>query len=124
MEYERDNGFEFVVRATTSLHPYTDDDSYDFSSASGRNLSPVRGHIFLDKNADGIFNEGDEPLPGVKLRFGGARSKEKSDEKGYIIANAPANRLMNIMIDKGLLKTLSRSRRSRFQRRSCLWQNS
>lgn len=104
MEYERDNGFEFVVRATTSLHPYTDDDSYDFSSASGRNLSPVRGHIFLDKNADGIFNEGDEPLPGVKLRFGGARSKEKSDEKGYIIANAPANRLMNIMIDKRTLE--------------------
>lgn len=97
--YERNQGWDFILRATTSLHPYTNDGLYDFSSKSKRDYAPVRSLVFLDQNADGILNNGEEPIEGARLKLGNARTKTKTDEDGYIIANAPADKLINIALD-------------------------
>lgn len=84
-EYIQERGWEFVLRASTSLHPYTEDGGYALSSENKRTVSPVRGNVFLDRNADGAFNEGDEPLEGVRLAIDGGRSREETNADGTVI---------------------------------------
>lgn len=102
-EYEREKGWEFVLRATTSLHPYTPDGSYDLSSRSHRNYAPVRARVFLDNDLDGAFSEGDEPLPETHLMMGYAHSNESTNEDGFIIAPGPRGRKINVQVDKATL---------------------
>jgi hypothetical protein len=100
-DYERERGWEFMVRATTSLHSLTPDRSYTFDSKSRRNYAPIFGHAFLDKDEDGEFDEGtDQPLDDVKLLVGGSSgSKKGSDENGYLVADGPHNEKVNVEID-------------------------
>lgn len=104
ISHTRDEGWDFILRATTSLHPYTKDNDYTFSSRSKKDTAPVKAFVFLDKNVDGIFNEDDEPLPNVRLKMDTVRSKTMTDESGYIIASAPEGKLTNIYIDVGTLE--------------------
>lgn len=97
--YDRGKGWNFTLRTTTSLHPYTDNDRYTFSSASKRSSAPVKAYVFLDENADGEMNEGEEPLKGVKIKYGSGRSQNQTDETGYIIADLPTDRLINVQLD-------------------------
>ncbi len=101
--YERGMGWEFVLRASTSLHPYTEDNSYALSSVSQRNASPVKAFVFLDKDADGEFNGDDEPIEGAKIKYGGGKSKTKTDENGYVIASVPSDKLQNVRLDTASL---------------------
>ena len=102
--YQRGEGWDFILRATTSLNPYTPDGRYGFSSDQKREYSPVRAQVFLDKDLDGVFGEGDEPLPDARLRIGTTNSQITADENGMIIANAPADRLTNFQIDPSSLE--------------------
>jgi len=102
--FQRGRGWDFVVRTTTSLNPYTDNDRYTFTSASKRQSSPVRAQVFLDRDADGELDEGEEPLQNAKLSFGGGRSKDTTDENGYVIADVPFDKLINISLDSGSLE--------------------
>lgn len=43
----------------------------------------VRAFVFLDKNGDNVFGEGDEPIPDVILRAPQNGGKELTDEEGY-----------------------------------------
>ncbi|MEM7651269.1 MAG: carboxypeptidase-like regulatory domain-containing protein, partial [Pseudomonadota bacterium] len=98
-QFERQSGWDFILRATTSLHPYTPDGSYELSSRQRRNDSPIQGLVFLDNNLDGEFDEGDEPLEGVKLGIGNGRSANETNEDGYVTANSASDRLTNFRID-------------------------
>lgn len=100
-DYERERGWEFIVRATTSLHSLTPDRSFAFDSKSRRNYAPIFGMAYLDKDEDGEFDEGsDQPLEGVKLLVGGSTAhKEGSDESGNLVANGPHNERVNVEID-------------------------
>ncbi len=100
-DYERERGWEFIVRASTSLHSLTPDRSFTFDSKSRRTYAPIFGKAYLDKDEDGEFDEGtDQPLEGVKLLVGGGSgSREGSDENGNLVANGPHNEKVNIEID-------------------------
>lgn len=84
-EYVQERGWLFALRSTTSLHPYAPDGGYGLSSESKRKVAPVRAKVFLDRNADGVFNEGDEPLEGIKLSANGARGQESTNENGDVV---------------------------------------
>lgn len=101
--YERDHGWDIVLRATTSLNPYTPDGHYTLTSKQARQQSPINAHVFLDKNLDGVFNGDDEPLEGVKLNIGQGLSKNETDENGKVITSAPADKLTNFQIAKSSL---------------------
>jgi len=100
-DYQRNNGWMITMRATTSLNPYTQDGTYDLSSISKRNHAPMKAHIFLDKDADGLFDEDiDEPLPEIRLNVAGGRSRSRTNDEGYVIANAAPDRQVNFQIDE------------------------
>jgi len=97
--YQRGQGWSFVLRTTTSLHPYSENDRYTFSSASKRQSAPIRARVFLDKNGDGQQGEGEEGLENVKLAFGSGRSRTQTDENGNIIAELPSDQLINVSLN-------------------------
>ncbi len=97
--YERGRGWDFTLRTTTSLHPYTDNGRYSFSSTSRRNSAPIRAKVFLDKDADGQQDEDEEVLEGVRLKYGSGRTKEKTNDEGIIVADLPYDKLTNIRLD-------------------------
>ena len=99
--YERGKGWSFVLRTSTSLNPYTEDERYTFDSRSKRNSAPIKAYVFLDENLDGEMNEGEEPLEGVKIKYAGGRSKNATDETGYVIADLPTDRITNVLLDTG-----------------------
>lgn len=102
--YEKGNGWEFVFRLSTSLHPYTPDQDYTLSSASKRGTAPVLGHVFLDKNGNGVYDEEeDEPMENVGLMFDTAHNRARTDENGYVVAGGSHNERFNIAIDKATL---------------------
>lgn len=98
--YTRGAGWDFTLRASSSLSPYSEDGGYEFSSERRRDFSPVRARVFLDNDYDGKFTEGDEPLEDVKIRIGRGASQESTNENGAILANAPADQLLNFKVDK------------------------
>ena len=102
--YTRGEGWDFILRATTSLHPYTSDGSYALSSRQHRNFSPVRAQAYIDRNADGEFNGDDEPIEGARLNIGYGPNQAEADENGMVIANAPTDQLVNVSLDTGSLQ--------------------
>ncbi len=84
-EYQQERGWKFTMRASTSLSPFNDDDAYRMTSKSRRSAAPVRGRVFLDSNANSVFDEGDEPLEGAQLLVNGSVSRGKTNEEGYVV---------------------------------------
>ncbi len=103
-QYRQERGWLFTLRASTSLNPYNSDRSYKLSSKSKKSQAPVLGHIFLDRDGDGAFSEGDEPLEGVKLSLDRGRSQTATNEDGYIVTSLRNNEKMEISIDEASLE--------------------
>ena len=102
LSYASDNGFGFLVRASTSIGPFAEDGSYMMTSNSLRNVSPVSAFVFRDNDYNGIFNEGDEPEPGTRIRVGRRVPLDETDESGNVsILNAAGiGRLNNIIVEE------------------------
>ncbi|MCB9994910.1 MAG: carboxypeptidase regulatory-like domain-containing protein [Rhodospirillales bacterium] len=103
-QYREERGWQFILRASTSINPYNADRNYKLSSASKKSTSPVLGHVFLDRNGDGVYNEGDEPVQGARLQVGRSPSRELSDESGYVVVPVQPDRLNAVSLDEGSLK--------------------
>ncbi len=80
------SGWQMMLRASTSLGPYGEDGGYNMVSEAQRSLAPIRGHAFLDHNANDLFDEGDAPLKGARLNVSGRISEDESNDEGYVIA--------------------------------------
>lgn len=102
--FERDRGWEFIMRATTSLSPYTASGNYGFSSEQQRNMAPVRAKVFLDNDMDGEFGPDDEPLQDVRIATGNTVSRTSTNEDGILLTNGYADRLANIRLEKASLQ--------------------
>jgi hypothetical protein len=77
-------GVGFLVRASTALGPYDYDGGYIMQSEPLRSAGPISGLVYLDKDYDGVYSEGDEPVPGTKVRIGPRSGKAETDEQGRI----------------------------------------
>ena len=102
--YDRGEGWDFVLRATTSLNPYTPDGSYTVTSRQKRQFAPINANIFLDRNHDGEFGEEDEPLENARLIVGQSSSKTATTEDGLILVNAPEDKITNFRVDPSSLE--------------------
>ncbi len=96
-------GFGFLLRASTSIGPYANDNSYMMSSDSLRNAAPVSALVFRDNNYDGIFNEGDEPEPDARIKVARRVPLDETDEQGMVttISGGSKGRLTNVSIEEG-----------------------
>ena len=93
-------GFDFVVRMSTSLGPFGDDGSYIASSKSLTNKRALSARVYHDKDLSGTFTEGDEPLEGVQLFVNRLRT-DPSDANGFIRDLTPGNNgLVKITVDR------------------------
>ncbi len=104
MGWERDHGFGFSINASTSLAPYGPNGQYILSSQSRSDIAPVQSRVFLDADSNGVFNEGDEPLPDTRLLVGGRTSNAESDKDGVVVAESSfTGKRENISINKDSL---------------------
>ncbi len=61
--------------------------------------------VFLDKNANGVFDKDDEPLPGARFRVNGTKRMQATNAEGYaFITGIAAHTLVEFAIDKGSLE--------------------
>lgn len=103
--WRQDEGVEVMLRASTSFGPYGDGGGYNMVSESQRGLAPVRGHAFLDRNFNDLFDEGDEPLTGAQLNIDGRAAPEESDEGGHVVAmQSSTSGKVNVSLDKSSLE--------------------
>ena len=78
-------GASLMLRASTSLGPYASDGGYIMSSDSMRSAGPISSKIYLDKDYDGTFSEGDEPVPDTKITIGRRITRAETDEDGHLL---------------------------------------
>ncbi len=78
-------GFGFMVRASSSFGPYDKDGGYIMNSDPMRLATPVLAKIYMDKDYDGTFSEGDIPLPETKISIGRRITKEETNAAGYLL---------------------------------------
>jgi len=62
---------------------------------AGMGAASVR--VFLDNNDDGIFDDGDEPLPGIHIKRQGNPGLAKTNKDGILlVTNLPPNRYIDL----------------------------
>ncbi len=88
--------FRVVASVTFSLSP-SSSGSYEMASKPATNVGRVDVRVFIDKNDDGVFNQGDEPIKGARLVRGGAQT---TDENGLATLKRPPYRLTAIQVDE------------------------
>jgi len=65
----------------------------------------VAARAFLDRNLDGIENEGDEPLPGVAFTVDGGRHPARTDSQGSAyLYRLPTRQHVDVALDPGSLE--------------------
>lgn len=89
--WNEDTDFTFGLRASTSLGPYGSDGRYLMKSQRLTSISPAAARIFMDRDGDGVFSDGDEPVPDAEITVNRRRSRDKSDENGLVTALAGSN---------------------------------
>lgn len=90
-QWLQDQGYTVTLRASTALGPYgptSDYGSYILSAERLSGSSPASARIFLDKDANGTFTEGDEPVEGARILLNGRRDQTSSDAEGKLISRA------------------------------------
>ena len=98
-DWSSNNGLSFLVRASTAIGPYAQDGSYLMTSDPLASSGPVGSFVFLDKDYDGVFGEGDEPMPDTKIQIGRRITKEETDENGYLAEiNTTSGRVVNTSV--------------------------
>ncbi len=81
LDWLGDRGLNVMLRNNFSLAPYGPGGSYLMSGKNISGRAAVAGKVYLDKDYDGTFSPGDEPLQGATLNVSG-RKGESSDPQG------------------------------------------
>jgi hypothetical protein len=102
-DWQKERGFVFTLRASTSLGPFGDDGKYKFSSKKLSASAPVKAKIFLDNDYDGVFGEGDEPVEDAKILIDGRGNRDYTNEDGTVIVRRGAKGIRNVEVDKSSL---------------------
>ncbi|MGH3262886.1 MAG: hypothetical protein ACRDNS_12900, partial [Trebonia sp.] len=89
----------FGAGADPYSHVYNVYNSY-MSTAGG-----VAARIFLDKNGDGLYDDGDELMPDVEIKALQVHREALSDAKGIaFIPDLPQNQLTDVIVDQATFK--------------------
>jgi hypothetical protein len=85
----------FGITIGVSREPRTPYWKTTATPVAGMGAASVR--VFLDNNDDGIFDEGDEPLPGVGIKRQGNPGFKKTNKDGILlVTNLPPNRYIDL----------------------------
>lgn len=103
VDWLQHDGLAVYLRASTSLGPTGPSGQYRMQSTKLSTQSPFDAHIFLDQNEDGVWSEGDLPLPGAGLRSHFMAYNQQSSEDGHLRALAPQEGRTALSLDPGTL---------------------
>lgn len=68
-------------------------DARDLGGAAPRHVGRVRGRVYVDRNLNGVYDDGDRPLAGVRVRLDNGRFQTVTDAGGeYRFADVDAGR--------------------------------
>ncbi len=81
--WSRGDGFDFTVRASTSLAPYGKNGKYIMNSRSLRSRTALNSRLFLDRNLNAVYDEGDVPVDNAMLMLNKQESGD-SDVDGFV----------------------------------------
>jgi hypothetical protein len=93
------DGTSLMLRASTAFGPYAPDGSYIMQSDPLRSAGPISAFIYKDMDYNGIYSDGDEPVPDTKISIGRRVNREETNEDGYV---AEMNSFVHGMIDVGV----------------------
>jgi hypothetical protein len=82
VDWDRENGFAAFLRTSFSFAPYDKHNRYIMSSKNLSNKAAFNGRIFIDRNFDGEFDEGDELIEDAVIGVG-KRETNPSDQNGH-----------------------------------------
>lgn len=84
-DWSSDFGTSIMFRASAAIGPYARDGGYYMQSDPLRAVGPVSAFIYQDRDYDGVFSEGDTPVPDTQIALGNAVNKKETDENGYLL---------------------------------------
>ncbi len=100
LDWDSRDGVDAIIRASTTLGPDGENGNYIFTTQYKGQQTALKIRLFHDKNSNGVFDEGDEPVEGGKAFVGNLRTKE-SDAEGYIeLLGAGAPGVVDITVDQ------------------------
>lgn len=96
-----DNGISFTVGTSTTLGPQGEENLYKFRREIAGQPTRLAVRLYEDINTDGVFDDGDNPVPGARVILGNGKLSGLSDENGYIeIAPAGGEGLATIKVEQ------------------------
>ena len=101
MNWSKNEGADVILRANTTFGPDGEDKNYIFSTDYKGYNTALKVRLYHDKDMDGTFSVGDEPIKGGKILING-RMSQRSDENGFIDelgAGAPGLAAITIDVD-------------------------
>ncbi len=100
VDWDSDIGFDLMLRASTTLGPDAEDGSYIFTTSYKGHNTALKIRLFHDKDSDGEYGEGDEPVEGGKV-FVNQNKTTPSDSNGIIeLLGAGPPGLVNVRVDQ------------------------
>jgi len=89
VDWNEQDGFRSFLRTTLSAAPYGKNNNYILSSQNLSSRSALNANVFLDKDYNGVFSEGDEIIKDAKVDIG-RRETNPSDASGHAQYLGPA----------------------------------
>lgn len=78
------SGLGIMLRASTALGPYGDNDAYTLRSSPLSNIGPVNSFLFNDKNYNGVFDEDDMPAQNARVIVNRRFTRDKTGGEGNV----------------------------------------
>lgn len=95
------DGISFLLRASTAFGPYADDGGYIMQSNPLRSAGPVKALVYVDKDYDAEFSDGDYIVPGTKIQVGPRYGREETNQNGYVTEiNTSSGKRLGVAISK------------------------
>ncbi len=79
------SGAQIMLRASTALGPYANDGGYMMTSDRLTGASAVRARVFMDRNNDGRYDEGDVPVQEARVKVNSRNPEKRSDQNGWLV---------------------------------------
>jgi len=103
-DYDTTNSFNAKLTLSFSSTRDPRDDSLIISSKNLAESGALSVRVFLDENTNGVFDDGDTPLEGVRFIAGRTELKPKTDKNGLAyVGGLDTYSTINFAIDQGSL---------------------
>ncbi len=104
LDWDNKNGFDVRVGASTTLGPEGENLAYAITNEFKQLSTGLTVKLYHDINGDGVFNEGDQPVPYTRLQLSNGSLTSLTDENGEATFSREGGEgFVNITLDRETL---------------------